>query len=303
MSVVHDEPRLGRYMMELIREGLVQTIDPDAFSWDTGLEFESNLTEGFQAILDTHKPSIITDLWQWMPIHRTKITNELFEQMSARGLCRWLSGDSWVLVETSTAHLFLAYLAGAICGVERNFFPVTDGPQPLAFLAPPAGDTLTRLQALRYVAISQALPVPSRPIPPSELASFKGDHCEELQRLRSYLDLRLVALATLDDEAERDRLVEVILEEIHDDVTSLCEQMSKRKWPRIVFAGIGGIIAPALAIAAPIAAGGNALIIGLSVGSGVAWMGEAAYCAPNILRSPQFNARSPLIYAGLTQGL
>src|SRR5262249_3544538 len=202
-----------------------------------------------------------------------------------------------------TANIYMAYLAGSICRENEGFYPVTDKSHVLSDLVEPGYDVGTRLRTLRYAAITQALPVPSQPLSPAELKSFKDLHGEQLCRLRRYLDGQLVDLAAIDDPFLRDVKTESVLQEIRDDVAVLTEQMSKRRWPRIVLVGIGGVLASAMTVGTAIVAGGTPLALGLGIGAGIVSMGPAGFEAADLMGSPRIAQRSPLAYPALGQPL
>lgn len=298
----HDETVLGSYMCELIRARLVSLVFPDEVLSRRSETFELR----FLALLESHQPPAGPAARRWMAVHTGKLSGLIFQELLDRGLARPREGPGWDLwwdVEESTASLYLAYLAGAICGAREGVFPVTDTSRALAALGPPARDPATRLRELRYAAVMRALPAPAHPVPPQELASFKLRHGEQLHRLRRHLDARLAELAGIADDHLRQARIDGVLQELRDEVAVLSEQMARRAWPRVGLAGMGGIVAPALAAASAVVTGGNALALGLAVGSGLASAGGAAYELASAVRSPRFDRRAPLVYAALAQEL
>jgi Family of unknown function (DUF6236) len=207
------------------------------------------------------------------------------------------------MVEKSTADLYMDYLVGSICRI-KGFWPVTDSSQTLADLAKPVDNTSSRLAELRYTTIMDALPVPSQPVPPMELARFKERHRDELRRLRIHLNGKLADLVTIDDEHLRRVKEESILQEIRDDVARLTEQMSKQRWPAIMFTGVAGVVAGGLVAGAAAAATcGGALALGLGIGAGVVGTIGPTKETVDIIRSPRLNAREPFAYAALAGAL
>ena len=59
------------------------------------------------------------------------------------------------------------------------------------------------------------------------------------------------------------------------------------------------MVAAGLATGTLIATGGTALALGLGINVGTASIGQAAYQAVDVLRTPSFDLRSPLVYAAL----
>ena len=305
-------------MDELISTGLVRPMGPGTFVRRIP-EFDDHfltLLDAYElpalfpqgASYDQRQHRKVFHPGQWTRLHVEKASLTLFAQLQDRGLAVPLNFYEgymeWWAVENRTAGLYMAYLVGAVCRNDRTLFPVTDTIYSLSSLIGPVGhDVDSRLSALRYAVITQALPVPSRLVSAGEIASFKDRHGEQLRRLRSHLNGQLVSLAGIDDDFMRDAMVEDTLQEIHDDVAVLTEQMSRRRWPRIVLVGVGGLVASALTIGTAVASGGTALALGLGITGGLASVGPAGYQAVNLIRSPRFDEHSPLAYAALAQSL
>jgi hypothetical protein len=296
-DVDHCISEFGSYTYGLIRAGLVRPYDP------TWLLREHSGRGDFygQFLILLEEQGLQRSLDRFTRLHIAKGDYSLFGVLERLAVASKTSPE-WYEVEKRTADLYMAYLAGAICGYE-DFFPVADTGEYLSMFVPSSGETPARLRTLRYEAITEVLPVPSRPVAPAELASFKDRHGEELHRLRVHLDGRLADLATVDDPFLHDTMKEGIFQEIADEVAVLKEQMSKRRWPRVALVGIGGILASALSIGTAIADGGSALALSLGIGAGVVSMGPAGFEAADLLGSPQSNKRSPLAYAALAETL
>ena len=295
----NDENILGPYMSQLIKADLVRAVAPDETLWQNSSQFDNIFLDNLP------DPVYPADTWRWTPLYCEKASDSLFERLRARGLARPSldASDQLYEVEERTAGLYVAYLAGSFCRVNRDMFPVTDSSEILAGLVQPIDNTASRLASWRYAAIMQALPVPSHPVPPLELARFKERYRDELRRLRTYLNGELVDLVTTDDEYALQVKKERILQKIHDDVARLTEQMSKRRWPRIILVGVAGVVAAGLTTGAVIATGGTALALGLGLAGSAATLGPAASQASDLIRSPRFNARDPLAYAALAGAL
>jgi hypothetical protein len=312
-SIVPDDVAIASktYMGQLMAAGLVVRVSPE-------LALAKNPTKyakRFLNLIDDNRLAVApaTSHWTstpylgpWERIHKSKVGESLFSELADRGLARYSShaDDShyWEL-EQQTAGLYMAYVVGTICRLNHGYFPVTDSSSELASLVSMTSDFHSRLRELRYVTIANALPVPSQPVPPAHLASFKEMHHEELHRLRSYLNYRLADLAATDDAALRETKLEWTMQEISDDVARLRQQMLKRQWPKIILAGVGGILGSALLVGATIASPGAALAVGLGLAGGVLTLPSALYQAGDLLGARRVTTRAPLVYAALAQGL
>jgi hypothetical protein len=288
-------------MRELLRADLLRFVQPFEAHGTPGAGFEQEFMEMFSG----HEPRI-PDRKRWTRIHAEKISPNIFIELRDKGLAEPEPEadpeSGWWRVEETTAAVYMAYLAGVISGRNEGFLPVTDSRRSLAALAPAGPDLEDKLRELRF-AVVRALPAPSQPVPVNDLREFKERHRDELRNLRIYVDGKLADLATADDETRQIKLKSVI-QEIQGDTARLREQMIKRRWPKVVLVGLGGVMGAALATAATVATGGAALVVGLGVGSGLVGAGAgAAYQLSEIVRAPRFDRHAPLVYAALGQSL
>jgi Family of unknown function (DUF6236) len=287
---------LDDYMQELLKSNLVTRVAPYEVQY---LNDVQGYDEQFIRLLESSPLPKSHPPYRWSKIHQEKASPELFENMRDLGLAkdpnRW-----WWWVEERTAALYMLYLVGSICRCIPGVFPVTDTRLTLDALAEPLDDDKSsRLQSLKLAAILGALPVPSEPVPPSELASFKREHEAQLRNLHSYLNEKLEELANIDNEQVRSDATVQVLAEIHDDVQVLQEQMSKQQWPKIIRAGVAGVIIGGLAVGAAVASGGTALALALGVTAAGAAQAPAA---SGIAKSIRFKKNAPgkrLAYAAL----
>jgi hypothetical protein len=290
------------YMTELVREGLLEYVDPDLELWRQSEMFDRAFLDLLARRPDTTPPPDTA----FQRIHSGKLSWRLFDQLRERGLARDGGGpewESWWQVERTTADAYMAYLASAISGARPNMVPVTDQPEAIATLDGGSGDFDQRLAALRYAVITQALPAPQAAVGAVELRAFKERHRDELRRCRLHLDGKLADLAALEDARLRQVKTTVLLQEIHDDVAELEEAMKKRRWPKVALVGFGGVVGAALATATVFATGGTALGVGLGLGAGVVQMAAAGQGAVDLVRTPRYNRRAPLAYAALAARL
>lgn len=295
------EQSLGKYMCELIDTHLLEPIQPARLHCSP--EFGDNFLEQ----VDSCSLPKISESGHWTLLHHEKIGLNVFRQLERRDLAKALDSEDTdcFAVEARTAELFMSYLIGWVCQSDKNrhLFPVTDRGSRLHRMNDPLVPQARPLAEMRYAVITKALPVPSRSVPPIELARFKDQHRDELRRLRCYLNDQLIDLADTKNDELRDAKLESLIQNIRDDVEVLKERMTRRRWPRIALVGVGGLVASGAAIGAAVATGGSALALGLGIAAGSASMGPSAYQAADIFRSKGFDPRAPLAYAALSQAL
>lgn len=282
----------GSYMQELREVGLlewwppdeaVKTLDHEAFRSEL-----RSLTIGL-APQRRHQRSA--------RVHESKMTPSTSRELEGRGLAR--RGNPWWRVESRVADLYMAHLALAMSAANPGTTPVSDRPSSISTLGGTHLDYTRMLDAMRYAVITEALPTPSGSVPARELATFKEDHAEKLQRCWRFIDGKLADLAAIPNPTQRQVRLDAITQEIVDEVTTLKEAMKRRRWPRITLVGIGGVLAGAFAAGASAVGSGSEVEIGLGVASGVAALGPAGYAVWQQLRESAFDPRAPLAYSVL----
>jgi hypothetical protein len=301
-EIRRDKEQLGQYMTALDEAGLLIMLPPDEI-----LMFSpGGFNHAFMELLQSYQPPNDPEAWLWTPLHREKMNNVILSGMSERGLIRSPAGRKgsagWMMAEKGLADLYVTFIAGSACRMIDQFYPVTDS--DYAHNIMPAPDDMTsRLQEWRYAVIIRALPSPSRLVPPAEIAEFKDKYRVQLGRLRIYLNGQLAELTAIEDTDVLEARTAAALQQIEDEVAVLREQMMRRRWPRIVLAGVGGVAASALGVGAAIASGGHALALGLGIAGATAAAGPSAYDAAELLRSPRINVNSPLAYTVMADSL
>jgi hypothetical protein len=188
-------------------------------------------------------------------IHMEKFGDGLAEELVARGLARRAEHWGWLEVEQRTGHLFMTYLATALGRLpELDMTPITDLDSHLKLLFAqdePAGSS--EQAELQIAVVSEALPAPSGPVPPEELAKFKDANRQLLQAFR--LEVTRSALeSTAAAPGARRALAELKGRELAGMAEELTRQMRGRRWQRI---GLG-----ALAVVGAGAAAADAFLSG-----------------------------------------
>jgi hypothetical protein len=285
------DPEMTPFMRQLIDAQIVRPLRPDDASWGNQ---SGGFNQEFLALLDASGLPEPGEQPKWTRLNWEKGNDELFKQIAARGLAfpdHW----RWWRVERQTAGLYMAYLVGSMCRVQRDLVPVTNAGARLAKLAQPIAGTKSDLDELVYVTIHNVLPIPALKVPVDELRRFKDTHAEQLRDLRVYIMGKLAELVLIPDRTVRAAKLAEVKREVCEDVRRLQEEMSKRRWP-VRLGGACALASPVLSLGTAVASGGNALALGLGVASAVA--GVAAATAG--LRVPQgVDTHSPLAYAAL----
>ncbi len=298
---LHDPDRLGSYMVDLVRVGLVEQVIPGAHIYDIP-RFDECFLDYVDAEM-SHSSWIQrlrrTAVHQWEEIHAEKMEN-IGEGLVKRGLARPKSG-SWYVVEPHVAAAFMAYLA-AVLGrrPDLNFVPITDRESALKpFLAKRPGLFVTvhksrALEDLRAAILSEVLPAPAEPLPPQDLMNFKARYQKELVTFRGDIEALANKLALISDEKERKRTAELELGMLKLQIEEIANRM-KLKWPKIIF---GSLCAIPPAVLGALPAGPHPA--GAAI-AGAAGLAAAIYTAAEPFMQRSEARKKPPAYAVLVQ--
>ena len=299
---------LSGYMQDLLRAELVTPVIPEAHlstlygPMQNFLSFlDSEIDNGnFEAggLGDAPASRGGSEPGTVFEIHRGKLGLLVAHGLEVRGLARPARRCPWYEVESRTAAHFMAFLAVAL-GAEEGMDPVTDSAGHLAAFSAnrdPSAAPIELLEELRASVLKALLPAPGRPVPVEELAAFKDDHGDLLVRLRSHLEDRLVDLALIDEEWARAAKLSRLEDELREQVDEIRARMDQRRWPKIVFGTLCGLVAAAIP-------GVGAAIAGSATAASLAAPGlvSAMYTGIPALRRGEAHMQKPLAYAALAQ--
>lgn len=292
-----DEP----YQIELVKAGLLEYLSPQSLLPEMPEHFVSDFLEALERRPVNYSPPHMEY------IYANKLPRQLLEALADRHLATPTPeqpDDQWQ-VDVETADSYMAYLASAVSASRPGTAPVTDHETLLATLKPSSPEETSPLEVLkqlRYAVIAETLPTPSRAVPPAELRVFKDKHHDALVRCRRWLDSRLADLASIAEPDLRQVKQVELMGTIADDVANLRESMTKRRWPKVSAASIGGIVSGQMAMAAQLVNDAPATALGwlLVAGAGLAGTVPGVYETVKAIRAPAWNPHAPLAYAALT---
>lgn len=236
MDYIREPTALGKYMQNLVTEGLVKQIIPVEFIYDI-----PNFTGAFLEYVDSpeypvSKNVIEKNNLETFNVHMEKL-GSIGDELAKRGLAR--SKDwPWYNIEAFTANQFMAYLAASLGKLPRiNSVPITDSSQNLFSFSPQQqeGRLNSEIDEMRTIVLKNILPSPESSIEPSKLAKFKGDHKRELIRFRNKVESFLINAASIDNLYLRSKSIEQFIIETNDDVKDLTERMKSAGWKKITF--------------------------------------------------------------------
>jgi hypothetical protein len=234
-------------------------------------------------------------------IHGEKLGRVIGDELVARGLARPAERGRWFEVESRTASAFMAHLAAALGSLpDVDMDPITDDPVHLTpFSERPGGTVQTRLALagdLRLAVLERVLPGPTDAVSVAELVTFREKHGDTLSSFRRTIESQILDLALVDDSDIRAAKLELFTEQVADDLKGLEAEMRARKWPRLVFGALCGVVSAAIPVAASAATG--ALPV---AAAGVPSLAGAIYSAHAAMGSHKDFLQHPLAYAALAR--
>ena len=125
MDYVDDPSKLGKYMYNLVQEGLVKQIIPHQYVHDI-----PNFTEAFLQYVDNPNYPVLQGVIErkrvpTIPVHMEKL-GPIGDELCQRGLARQQDWR-WYNIEDYTANQFMAYLAASLGKIpEIESEPITD---------------------------------------------------------------------------------------------------------------------------------------------------------------------------------
>jgi hypothetical protein len=158
------------------------------------------------------------------------------------------------------------------------------------------GLTLKRARELRLPVLERLLPAPDALIPAKELKKFKEKHRDRLHAFRDCVDEELIRAASLKDEDAQEEQARLAGQRLARDRDTLVEAMRERRWPRIVFGGVGGLVAAGAALATPLVGGESTAAVALG-STGLLPAIHTAY--ETFVTRPDLS--KPMAYAALVQ--
>jgi hypothetical protein len=209
-------------------------------------------------------------------LHMTKPGGEITAYLQDRGLLERRADSSWLDVEERTADLLMTYLACTIGASDfMQMTPITDRAESLAVLSGDAqalGGSAVAVSSLEMTVLEGLLPAPAGGVSAAELAQFKEEHGDLLRGFRREIE-SFATDATILAPDLRQRRAELFRDGLQEHVLEIGGRM-KRRWPRIIFGTLCGVLAAATPVAGAVAGGAT-----LAAATGVPGLASAIYAA------------------------
>lgn len=226
------------FMLELVREGLVEPINPmDVLDkpWDIFrpfIEFIEKDKSKYRRLhlLKDRNNHLAEPEFQGVRIHADKFDGEVFYHLVQLGLARRSEG-MWYMVERSTANQLMKYLA-TIIGSKLEMQPTTDSFNPLF-----SRQVINNQNKRREIILDKLIPFPEE-IDLKKVLKFKERNSNFLSAFRNRVELIVLDPNIKDNTPffdEKVRELEIRKEE-------LIAKMNEGQLGRIVLGTICGII-------------------------------------------------------------
>jgi hypothetical protein len=297
-----DERYVTPRMKELSDHGMLELVHPmGSMQW---AEREGKFREAFLSLVDNN-PELQARLkspeqMAFSRVHLWKL-GALAKALVERGLARYIEGDGrswelWIEVESSTADLFMAYLALALASdPDGPMEPVTNHPGSLAALANGTpgqpGPRVKAARRMRAHVLEELLPAPGATTTVAELVAFKREHNDRLVLFRDAIDRAVMAAASDPDPDAQQELLRIEVARFVGERDAIRQEMEKRRWPGISLGSAAVLVGttPQFLDAAE-----KHWLLGLLAGGGVI---AAAYQLVKDIVKPEDYLSKPMAYA------
>lgn len=292
----HNPEKLGSYMEELIKTGLVKPIIPGMY-----IHKIPNFTEAFINLLETNNEIrnryFSIDKCEISLIHMEKL-GDIARELCERGLAK-VDKYPWYKVEKRTADLFMAYLASVLGKLEDlNMMPTTDQLDSLYVFnnsLENISDLNISIQQLRGIILEEILPAPIGEITLEKLAKFKFRYSKLLCGFRNYIENELNRIILIPNKELKLKEISLFKEKSKEKIEEIKTCMRKRNW-EIGCGSLLGLAASAIPVIDDIVKGELTGVLKALPG-----LINAIYVALKGMREQNKILNLPLAYAVLVQ--
>lgn len=281
--------RLGPHMQALVAEGLVKQIIPAEHLYDV-----PNFSEPFLQLAESHRRKMNIGFGSLSELKTSRVHAEKLD-MIARPLCEMgLASEAdypWFNIEATIADQFMAYLAGVLGALPSvSSIPITDQQGQLR--------NYETVESNRNIILEHLLPAPADEIDVSSLASFKSNHHRELVAFRNEVELFLLDVASIAEDALRQQKVARFVMKAESEINNIIEDMKSHGWSKITMGRFIAYVVAGLTLVDAIATGGLVSTIAAAFGAT-----GAAYSTYQESRTPDSLKNSYFAYAALATKL
>jgi hypothetical protein len=247
---LQDPDRLGKYMVSLVRESLIEQVIPGMHLYRA-----ENFEGAFLRYIDAKygvNGEQYTSNWakksanNGSPIHMEKLEG-IGKKLCKRGLAKRQKAKDympWYKVEPRIANDFMAYLAGVLGQMsdEIQYSPITDQKSQLNPFIPQSIPEDKKYR-VRQLLLENILPAPTKPLEAAQLNDFKQEHKEPLKRFRTKIEDKVSELAAIPDEEFQQMRLQDITASFNETINEITARMQEKpRWPRIGFGTICTIV-------------------------------------------------------------
>jgi len=240
--------RLDEHTRSLVQATLVKQVIPGEFLYKIPAYTASfvNYLESLGSKLEKRRKSFkgFLRMRRTYKIHIEKMDalGEVFVDM---GLAK-RKEYCWYEVEAETGKEFMAYLAATLGRLEDlQYIPITDELRHLEeflFSSSPDLEPEKKISSIRLQLLEDIFPSPARPLHAQEIEEFKANHGDKLSAFRFKVESELVNIADIEDEALRQRKIELFKEETREAIIEIKNYLNEAGYNSLTLGKIGSII-------------------------------------------------------------
>lgn len=242
---IYKPESLTPYMRDLVSSELVQQILPMNYV-PYNSEFELNFIKLIKDKgIDKKIDNINSKNIRFFEIHIEKFGDNLKYELQLMGLLKE-HRYPWYHVEIETGILLMTYIASVIgMSDDLSMTPITND---VDFLQPFLEINEKTNKKDDLVVFEKIVPVPSKPIPVSELVNFKVRHSELLDGFREKINNKLNQVSLIQDSNIREYEISKFINESRERINEISRRIEEQRWGSINIGTLGSLTAATIPV-------------------------------------------------------
>jgi hypothetical protein len=240
-SYIYHPEKLESFMLDLVREGLVEQIFPVEHLYSV-----ENYAETFLNFVETKYIKSKKPVGnEFSLLHMEKLDSIARELIKMNLAVK--KDDAWILVEKNVANDFMIYLAN-ILSKKHDAVPVSDKMSSAQLYDNHKSFYINKKYTkIQNTVLDNVLPYPSGNLTIRELVDFKEKHSKLLPKFRDLIEKRSYELSSIKEKEYRNRRLQEVIAEINEGSLEIQEAM-KSKFKNICYGSILPIFGASTAI-------------------------------------------------------
>lgn len=237
---IYNPERLDSHMTEFVHAGLVKQIIPNMDNMEAG----RNFAQSFINLVEKYDINKKAKESRFGPNYTSKIHIDKFGSEISRYLVEeklaMVDKYPWYRVESTTAGLFMSYLASFIGNSEEvKMQPITDKVATFETFSEEYAIGGFRqnylLDRMRIEVLEEILPVPSYVYNVNSIVRFKEKYGDLLPKFRNKIEYKIREISFIENQEESEFQLNQYKQSLEEEVEEIVAKLSHRSWGKITF--------------------------------------------------------------------